>query len=76
MSEEGEIRDPFLFRFRESEAVVHSKPATASPERGGESNPYEEAPKPEPTKKTPWGDQTPENPIHRTCGRKRSGCSK
>ena len=56
MSEEGEIRDPFLFRFRESEAVVHSKPATASPERGGESNPYEEAPKPEPTKKAPWGD--------------------
>ena len=50
------IQDPFLFRFRESEAAVKAKPLTASPERGGESNPYEEAPKPEPTRKTPHGD--------------------
>ena len=50
------IQEPFLFRFKEVEAVVKSKPAYASPERGGESNPYEEAPKPEPTRKGPYGD--------------------
>jgi len=50
------IMSPFLFRFKESETEVINKPPIASPERGGESNPKEEAPKPEPTKKTPWGD--------------------
>lgn len=48
-------KDPLLFRFRETESAT-SRPKYASPERGGESNPREEAPKPEPTKKTPWGD--------------------
>jgi len=47
-------RNPVLFRFLESDSNV-LRP-TASPERGGESNPKEEAPKPEPTKKGPWGD--------------------
>lgn len=46
---------PLLFRYLESERTTR-RTATASPERGGESNPIEEAPKPEPTKKTPWGD--------------------
>ncbi len=46
---------PLLFRYLESEKVT-KKTKIASPERGGESNPKEEAPKPEPTKKTPWGD--------------------
>lgn len=46
---------PLLFRYLESEKATR-KPPIASPERGGESNPKEEAPKPEPTKKTPWGD--------------------
>ncbi len=46
---------PLLFRYLESEKVV-KKSKIASPERGGESNPKEEAPRPEPTKKTPWGD--------------------
>ena len=54
-----EIREqapkPFLFRFLETEESTR-KPLNASPERGGESNPIEEAPKPEPTKKTPHGD--------------------
>jgi hypothetical protein len=50
-----ERRDPFLFRFRERESA-QKRPPIASPERGGESNPIEEEPKPEPTKKTPWGD--------------------
>jgi hypothetical protein len=50
-----ELRDPFLFRFRERESA-QNRPPIASPERGGESNPKEEAPKPEPTKKSPWGD--------------------
>lgn len=50
------ICQPFLFQFKESEEVVRNKAVNASPERGGESNPYEEAPKPEPTRKTPWGD--------------------
>lgn len=48
-------KDPLLFRYLESEKSVR-KPVNASPERGGESNPKEEAPKPEPTKKTPYGD--------------------
>lgn len=48
-------KDPLLSRFWESERT-RSRPATASPERGGESNPKEEAPRPEPTKKGPWGD--------------------
>lgn len=47
--------EPLLFRYMERENAT-SKPPIASPERGGESNPKEEAPKPEPTKKTPWGD--------------------
>ena len=51
-----QIQNPFLFRFKETESVVSSKPAYASPERGGESNPIEEEPKPEPTKRTPYGD--------------------
>ncbi len=51
-----ESRKPFLFRFKESESAVRNKPKIASPERGGESNPKEEAPRPEPTRKTPWGD--------------------
>jgi len=46
---------PFLFRFLETEESAN-KPLNGSPERGGESNPIEEAPRPEPTKKTPWGD--------------------
>lgn len=46
---------PLLFRYLESEQVS-KKSRIASPERGGESNPKEEAPPPEPTKKTPWGD--------------------
>lgn len=46
---------PFLFRFLESEQASR-RSETASPERGGESNPIEEAPKPEPTKKGPYGD--------------------
>ena len=49
------IASPFLFRFKENEEDI-KKPPIASPERGGESNPIEEAPKPEPTKKGPWGD--------------------
>lgn len=53
---EETIRDPFLFRFKESEAAVRTKLPTASPERGGESNPKEEAPRPEPTRKGPYGD--------------------
>ena len=48
-------RAPFLFRFLEDDTEA-TRPLTASPERGGESNPKEEAPKPEPTKKGPWGD--------------------
>lgn len=56
MNERESIRDPFLFRFRESEPTKKKRPLGASPERGGESNPKEEAPKPEPTRKTPWGD--------------------
>lgn len=51
-----DLSEPLLFRFKESEEVARNKPSTASPERGGESNPIEEAPKPEPTRKTPWGD--------------------
>lgn len=46
--------EPFLFQFLEEEAL--NKPSEASPETGGESNPIEEAPKPERTKPTPWGD--------------------
>jgi hypothetical protein len=50
------LQTPFLLRFQESESVVQNRPPIASPERGGESNPKEEEPKPEETKKTPWGD--------------------
>jgi hypothetical protein len=46
---------PFLFRFLETEASTH-KNLNASPERGGESNPKEEQPPKEPTRKTPHGD--------------------
>lgn len=53
---EMNTREPFLFRFKESEEAVLAKSLNASPERGGESNPKEEAPKPEPTKKGPYGD--------------------
>ena len=56
MSSQDEIRNPFLFRFMESEESVKAKPTHASPERGGESNPKEEAPPKEPTKKGPYGD--------------------
>jgi hypothetical protein len=48
--------NPFLFRFMESEEAVKAKPIYASPERGGESNPKEEAPRPEPTRPGPYGD--------------------
>lgn len=51
-----DIKTPFLFRFKESEEIVRNRNINASPETGGESNPLEEAPKPEPTKPTPWGD--------------------
>lgn len=53
--QKNKTKKPLLARFWESEKA-QKRPATASPERGGESNPIEEAPKPEPTKKTPWGD--------------------
>ena len=46
---------PLLFRYLESESISN-KSRTASPERGGESFPREEEPRPEPSKKTPWGD--------------------
>ncbi len=49
------IPKPFLFRFLETEEST-CKPLNASPERGGESNPIEEEPTPEPTQKGPWGD--------------------
>lgn len=49
-------RQPFLFRFLEEDEDVRAKPLIASPERGGESNPKEEAPRPEPTRKGPYGD--------------------
>jgi len=49
-------REPFLFRYKETEETVRNKPRLGSPERGGESNPREEEPKPEPTRRTPWGD--------------------
>jgi hypothetical protein len=55
MNSQISSKDPLLLKFRESEKA-QKRPAAASPERGGESNPKEEAPKPEPTKKTPWGD--------------------
>lgn len=51
----NQSHQPLLFRYLESEKAI-KKLSIASPERGGESNPREEAPKPEPTKKTPWGD--------------------
>lgn len=47
--------EPFLFRFKETEPV-EGRPLYASPEQGGESNPKEEAPPKEQTKKGPWGD--------------------
>ena len=56
MSKDKKEPEPFLFRYRESEDTSRNKPLIASPERGGESNPKEEAPKPEPTKKGPYGD--------------------
>jgi hypothetical protein len=46
---------PLLFRYLESEAAT-KKSRIASPERGGESNPKEEEPSPEPSKKGPYGD--------------------
>lgn len=55
MNKQKTTKDPLLMRFRESEKV-QKRPLNASPERGGESNPIEEAPRPEPTKKTPYGD--------------------
>lgn len=56
MERRSERRGPFLLRFKESEAEMSRKMIIASPERGGESNPKEEAPKPEPTRKGPYGD--------------------
>ncbi len=56
MSNEEEICNPFLFRFMEAEEAVNAKPLCASPEKGGESNPIEEEPPKEPTKKGPYGD--------------------
>lgn len=50
-----DTKRPLLFRYLESEKIT-KKSKIASPERGGESNPKEEAPKPEPTRKTPYGD--------------------
>jgi hypothetical protein len=55
MQTQNVTRRPLLFRFLESEKVS-KKLNTASPGKGGESNPIEESPRPEPTKKTPWGD--------------------
>lgn len=52
----GTPREPFLLRFKESEAVVSGSPKHVGPRLGSASNPKEEAPKPEPTKKSPWGD--------------------
>ena len=49
-------RAPFLFRFQEFERINDRRRVVASPERGGESNPKEELPRPEPTRPTPWGD--------------------
>lgn len=54
MNDESTLK-PFLFRFLETEVSTH-KTLHASPERGGESNPKEEEPPKEPTKKTPYGD--------------------
>jgi hypothetical protein len=54
-SDECAEQAPFLFRFLEDESAT-GKTSNASPERGGESNPKEEAPRPEPTKPGPWGD--------------------
>jgi len=56
MHTQNEIHEPFLFRFLEGTETVNSKPRCASPERGGESNPKEEEPPKEPTRKTPHGD--------------------
>jgi len=56
MPDEERTCKPFLFRFMESEEAVKAKSINASPERGGESNPIEEGPRPEPTKKGPYGD--------------------
>ncbi|HNS62945.1 MAG TPA: hypothetical protein PLS77_09445 [Anaerolineaceae bacterium] len=52
---EPSSKTPLLFRFLETEQSTR-KSVNASPERGGESNPREEAPRPEPTKKGPYGD--------------------
>lgn len=54
-NQEKATKRPLLFRYLESEKST-KKSKLASPERGGESNPKEEAPKPEPTKKGPYGD--------------------
>ena len=49
-------RAPFLFQFKEIEPTDKHRPLYASPERGGESNPKEEAPPKEPSKPSPYGD--------------------
>ena len=49
-------REPFLFRFRESEALFGGTPRRLTPSPTLASNPKEEAPRPEPTKPGPWGD--------------------
>lgn len=54
-TEKKVIKRPLLFRYLESEKVSKQS-KIATPERGGESNPKEEAPKPEPTRKGPYGD--------------------
>jgi len=51
--DEKEINDPFLFQFVESESDINRNREI---ERGTYSNPIEEEPSPEPTKKGPWGD--------------------
>ncbi|GEM_PF-5341393 len=56
MHTDKETREPFLFRFIESEEVVKAKPMHASPGLRGESNPKEEEPPKEPTQKGPYGD--------------------
>jgi hypothetical protein len=48
-----EINDPFLFQFLESELYINRDQKI---EEGTYSNPIEEEPTPEPTKKGPWGD--------------------
>ena len=45
---------PFLFAFIEEEPM--NKSLGTVPAVGEASNPIEEEPSPEPTRKTPWGD--------------------